>query len=99
MPAAMTNLNSRAKILAATAIIILLVALLTAFTLGYTPVSPPGGELDLYQVSAAGSITSLAAQQLPVGRQFFPTTGPLNDDLVADSGQAVQGAVTQDGVI
>ena len=37
MPAAMTNLNSRAKALATTAIIILLVALLTAFTLGYTP--------------------------------------------------------------
>ena len=34
-----------------------------------------------------------------MGRQFFPTAGPLNDDLVADSGQPVQGAVTEDGVV
>ena len=37
MVTAMTKLNSRAKALATTAIIILLVALLTAFTLGYIP--------------------------------------------------------------
>ena len=34
-----------------------------------------------------------------MGRQFFPTAGPLNDDLVADSGQPIQGAVAQYRVI
>ena len=53
----------------------------------------------MYQVSAAGSITSPVAQEFPVGRQFLPVAGPLNDDLETGVGQAVQGAVTEDGVI
>ena len=55
--------------------------------------------MNLYQVSAERSITSLVAQQFPVGRQFLPVSGPLDDDLVAESGQPVHGAVAEDGVI
>ena len=55
--------------------------------------------MNLYQVSAERSITSLVAQQFPVGRQFLPVAGPLDDDLVAESGQPVHGAVAEDGVI
>ena len=32
-------------------------------------------------------------------RQFLSEAGPLDDDLVAGIGQAVQGAVAQDGVV
>ena len=34
-----------------------------------------------------------------MGRQFLSVAGPLDDDLVAGVGQAVQGAVAQDGII
>ena len=34
-----------------------------------------------------------------MGRQFLPVASPLNDDLETGVGQAVQGAVTEDGVI
>ena len=37
MPAVMMKLNTRARALATTAMLALLVALLSAFTLGYTP--------------------------------------------------------------
>ena len=37
MAAAMMKLNTRARVLTATALLALLVALLTAFTLGYIP--------------------------------------------------------------
>ena len=53
----------------------------------------------MYQVSAAGSITSPVAQEFPVGRQILSVAGPLDDDLVAESGQAVHGAVAQAGAI
>ena len=53
----------------------------------------------MYQVLAAGSITSPVAQEFPVGRQFLSVAGPLNDDLVAGVGQAIQGAVSQDRVV
>ena len=52
----------------------------------------------MYQVSAEGSITSLVAQQLPMGRQIFSVAGPFDDDLVAGVGQPAQGAVAQDRV-
>ena len=54
--------------------------------------------MNLYQVTVSESITSLVAQQFPVGRQFFSVAGLFDDDLVAGVGQAVQGAVAQDGV-
>ena len=57
------------------------------------------GDLDLYQVSAEGSITSLVTQQLQLGRQIFSVAGPLNSDLVAGIGQAVQGAVDEYEVV
>ena len=53
----------------------------------------------MYQVAFGRSITTFAAQQLPVGRQILSVAGPLDDDLVADSGQPVQGAVAQHGVV
>ena len=34
-----------------------------------------------------------------MGRQFFTVAGPLNDDLEAGIGQAVQSAVAQDGIV
>ena len=34
-----------------------------------------------------------------MGRQFLSVAGPLNDDLETGVGQAVQGAVAQDGII
>ena len=55
--------------------------------------------MNLYQVSAERSITSLVAQQFPVGRQFLPVAGPVDDDLVAGVGQPVQRAVTQDRIV
>ena len=45
------------------------------------------------------SITSPVAHHLPVGRQFLSVASPLNDDLETGIGQAVQGAVAQDGII
>ncbi len=33
-----------------------------------------------------------------MGRQFLPVAGPLDDDLVAGSGQPIQGAVARDRV-
>ena len=53
----------------------------------------------MYQVSAAGSITSPVAQEFPVRREFLSVAGPLDDDLVAESGQPVHGAVAQHGVV
>ena len=55
--------------------------------------------MNLYQVSAERSITSLVAQQFPVGRQFLPVAGPVDDDLIAGVGQPVQRAVTQDRIV
>ena len=34
-----------------------------------------------------------------MGRQILSVAGPLDDDLVAGVGQAVQGAVAEDGVV
>lgn len=34
-----------------------------------------------------------------MGRQFFPIAGPLDDNLKAGVGQAIQGAVPEYGVI
>ena len=34
-----------------------------------------------------------------MGREFFPVAVSLDDDLVAGVGQAVQGAVAQDGIV
>ena len=53
----------------------------------------------MYQVAFGRSIISFAAQQLPVGRQILSVAGPLDDDLVAESGQPVHGAVAEDGII
>ena len=39
------------------------------------------------------------AEQGAVWRKPFPVAGALNDDLVAGVGQAVQGAVAQDGIV
>ena len=52
---------------------------------------------DEYQVAVVWSITPFA-QQGAVWRQSVPLAGALNDDLVAGVGQALQGAVGQDGV-
>jgi len=52
-----------------------------------------------------GSITSFAedlghlAQEGAVGRQALPVALALDDDLVAGVGQAVQGAVAENGVV
>ena len=53
----------------------------------------------MYQVSVAGSITSAVAQEFPVGREFLSVAVSLDNDLVAGVGQAVQGAVAEDGVV
>ena len=64
-------------------------------------IDPPSGcrDLDFYQVSVEGSMISFAADQLPMGRQFLSVAGPLDDDLVAGVGQAVQRTVSKDGVV
>ena len=53
----------------------------------------------MYQVSAAGSITSPVAQEFPVERQFLSVAVSLDDDLETGVGQAVQRAVAEDGVV
>ena len=57
------------------------------------------GKLDFYQVSGEGSITSLVAQEFPVGRELFPVAVSLDNDLVAGVGQPVQGDVAEDEVV
>ena len=45
------------------------------------------------------SITSLVGEQGAVWRQPFSVAGTLDGDLVAGVGQAVQGAVAEDGIV
>ena len=56
--------------------------------------------MDLYQVLFGRSTTPFASSRARCGESLsLSVAGPLDDDLVAGVGQAVQGAVTQDGII
>ena len=57
------------------------------------------GDFDYYQLTVCRSTTSVGAQQGTVWRQPLAIAGAFGDDLVAGVGQAVQGAVAEDGVV
>ena len=66
----------------------------------FTDIRPPWERRgsDEYQVAVVWSITPFA-QQGAVWRLSFPVAGTFDDDLVAGVGQAVEGAVAEDGVV
>ena len=57
------------------------------------------GDFDYYQLTVCRSITSVGAQKGAVWRQSLAIAGSLDYDLVAGVGQAVRGAVAEDGVV
>ena len=57
------------------------------------------GDIDYNQLTVCRSITSVGAQKGAVWRETLAIAGAFDDDLVAGVGQAVQGAVAEDGVV